>query len=390
VGRRALAAVVAVAAAASVAACGQDAEPRVPGGVLDVYVSAPLHGPSARAGAAVVAGARRALHRHGGRAGGRRVHIVALSSNRPGDPDWDPGTVEANAERAADDPHAIAYVGEMDRGGSAVSVPRTNREGLLQVAPADGLTSLTRRPPGRPRAGPERYYPDKHRTFLRLVPTDLVVAREMVALAAPERRTRVAIVETADFAQHELGTVLEQELRRAGSPPVAGLAVRDDPSAVPDTVQKVVASRPSAVLVAGDPGPVSRPLMRSLAARLPGTRLITSPELAGQRQEGGARAVSGLMPGRVQPAAARRALAAMGDRSSPEATYGYDAMSVVLGAVSAAGGDRPAVVAHALRPRRVTGLTGRYTVVRGGDVERPYLAVVSLDDGATTLRPPPR
>jgi ABC-type branched-subunit amino acid transport system substrate-binding protein len=390
VGRRALAAVVAVAAMASAAGCGQDAEPRVPAGVLDVYVSAPMHGPAAHAGAAVVAGARRALRRRGGHAGGRRIRLIALSSNRPGDPDWDPGTVEANAERAAGDPRAIAYVGEMDRGGSAVSVPRTNRVGLLQVAPADGLTSLTRRPPGRPRAGPERYYPEKHGTFLRLVPTDLVVAREMVALAAPERRTRVAIVETADFAQHELGTVLEQELRRAGSPPVAGLAVRDDPSAVPDTVQKVAAARPQAVLVAGDPGPVAGALLRDLSARLPMARLVTSPELDGVRLPGDTRAVSGVLPARVQPRRARRLLAAIGASDSPEASYGYDAMAVVLRAVAAAGGNRPAVVAHALRPRHTAGLTGRYEVLRGGDVERPALAVVSLDDGATTLRPPPR
>jgi hypothetical protein len=82
-------------------------------------------------------------------------------------------------------------------------------------------------------------------------------------------------------------------------------------------------------------------------------------------------------------------LAAAGDSDSPEGSYGYDAMNIVLGAVAAAGGNRPAVVAHALRPRRGSGLTGRYEVIRGGDVDRPALAVVSLDDGSTFLRPPP-
>jgi hypothetical protein len=65
-------------------------------------------------------------------------------------------------------------------------------------------------------------------------------------------------------------------------------------------------------------------------------------------------------------------------------------MSIVLHAVAAAGGNRPAVVADALRPRRAVGLTGRYEVVRGGDVDRPALAVVSLDDGSMVLRTPPR
>ena len=84
---------------------------------------------------------------------------MTVPSNRPGDQDWDPGTVEANAKRAADDPRTIAYVGELDRGASAVSVPRTNHADLLQVSPLDGLTSLTRRPPGRPRAGPRALLP---------------------------------------------------------------------------------------------------------------------------------------------------------------------------------------------------------------------------------------
>ena len=109
------------------------------------------------------------------------MRLVELSSTRPEDAAWDPGTVEAGAERAVDDPTAIAYLGELDLGGSAVSLPVTNRAGLLQVSPADGLTSLTTAPPGRPRAGPERYYPEERRTFVRLVPTDLQVADAMLA-----------------------------------------------------------------------------------------------------------------------------------------------------------------------------------------------------------------
>ena len=55
---------------------------------------------------------------------------------------WNPGLVAANANRAADDPTAIAYLGELDYGATAVSLPITNHAGLLQVSPGDGLTSL--------------------------------------------------------------------------------------------------------------------------------------------------------------------------------------------------------------------------------------------------------
>src|SRR5690349_14637381 len=106
--------------AVCVAGCGGSAPAKPPGGTLNVYLSLP----------------------------------------KPGDETWDPSTVEANAKRAAADPDAIAYIGELDEGASAISVPVTNDAGILQVSPFDGLTSLTRDEPGTPLTnGPARYYP---------------------------------------------------------------------------------------------------------------------------------------------------------------------------------------------------------------------------------------
>ena len=139
---------------------GGDEPTRIEGDTATVYSSAPRHGASAAAASAVVAGERRALAEAGGRAGGLRIRFRELpaTDDEPDHP-WDPALVSENADTAADDPSAIAYLGELDYGATAVSLPITNDAGLLQVSPGDGLTSLTQRPPGRPRAGPERYYP---------------------------------------------------------------------------------------------------------------------------------------------------------------------------------------------------------------------------------------
>jgi len=149
------------------------------GTVLTVYSSHPTEGPSAATGRAAAAGQRQALADAGARAGRYRVELVELSSSLPGAGNWDPGQVSENAERAARDPHAIAYLGELNLGASAVSVPVTNEAGLLQVSPGDGLASLTEEPP-RSAAGPERYFPSGRRSFLRLVPDDLVQATLLV------------------------------------------------------------------------------------------------------------------------------------------------------------------------------------------------------------------
>jgi len=384
----ALCAAALAAASLAAAGCGGDEARKAPRGTLNVYVSAPAHGPGAPAGRAVVAGARLAAQDAAGRAGGRGVRVVPLASTRPGDRDWDPGTVEANAKRAADDPRSIAYVGELDRGASAVSVPRTNQEGLLQVAPMDGLTSLTRTPPGRPRAGPERYYPGERRTFLRLVPTDARLADAMIALGRPAPGRRTALVDTPDFATRELGAVLDARVRRRGVVPVAHEVLKDDPEAVADAVRELALTRPDVVLVSGEPGPVARTLLRELARQLPRATVVTSPAMATTAGEGsGAIAVTSLLPASAQGPAGRRVLRRLGPSGRVEALYGYDAMEAVLAAVRQGGGDRRAVARAALRPALRRGSTGRFYVVRGGDVVRDRIALVPLDGGSPRVRP---
>src|SRR4051812_49993581 len=167
-------------AAALLAGCGGGHETtsrRTPDGPLTVYVSVPRQGVERGAGKAVAAGARQALADARRRAGGREVRLAQLDAATPQGSSWDPAAVEANAKRAADDPTTIAYIGELDEGGSAVSVPVTNKAGVLQVSPLDGFTTLTREQPGAPPGtGPARYYPDGKRTFLRLVPIHLAQA----------------------------------------------------------------------------------------------------------------------------------------------------------------------------------------------------------------------
>ncbi len=364
------------------------------GDTLTVYASAPAHGASAAAGTAAVAGARRALRDSGGRAGGRRVRLVPLSSTRPGDAAWDPGTVEAGAERATDDPTSIAYLGELDGGASAVSLPVTNRGGLLQVSPADGLTSLTATPPGRPRAGPERYYPKGRRSFVRLVPSDLEVADAMLALARGTGARRVAIVHTEGFAERELAGMLAIRLRRREEPPVLLEPVRGDEDAAASLVEDLTAERAEAILFAGVDGEEARALLAALAAGAAGVPVVGSPGLADagalRSTPSSTSAVTGVLPPRAQPPRGRRLLRSLArgrpQAGRPESLYGYDAMRLVLDAVDAAGPDRRGVVRAALEPRPRSGATGRYAVLRNGAVRGRPLALVELNGTGPVLR----
>src|SRR5689334_15126694 len=177
------------------AGCGSSGDERAPGATLTVYMSLPRHGVSARMATDVAAGARLALADAGSHAAGKHVRIVALDSSKPGGETWDPSLVEANAKQAANDKTTIAYIGELDTGASAISIPVTNDKDILQVSPADGLTSLTRDEPGATLlTSPDRYYPSGRRTFIRLVPNDFAQAATLVDWAHTRGAGRIALV----------------------------------------------------------------------------------------------------------------------------------------------------------------------------------------------------
>lgn len=369
------------------AGCGSgsaDENTRVRGDTLTIYMSAPAHGLSAVGGEAAVAGARRALADAHGRARGRTVRLVVLPSTRPGDDYWDPGTVKANAERAIDDPTAIGYLGELDLGGSAVSLPVTSRAGLLQVSPADGLRSLTAAPPGRPRGGPERYYPEDRRTFVRLVPNDLEVAEAMLAAAERAGARRTAILHTEGVAERELAAMLAYRGRGGGAGIVAAEVLRDDADAAAQVVEELVAQRPDAVLLAGTPGPATAPALRALAQRLPDVAVICSPPMARARPAARPEAAAVVTPLGPPAASARRArslLASLerGDQVvGPETLRGHEAVRLLLDAIESGGPDRLAVARAALEPRERRSLLGRYRVRSTGDVEGLPLVVTGL------------
>ena len=334
---------------------GNGDEPsRVEGDTATVYSSAPRHGASAAGASAVLAGERRALAEAGGRAGGLRIRLRELpaTDDEPDHP-WDPALVSENADRAADDPSAIAYLGELDYGASAVSLPITNNAGLLQVSPGDGLTSLTQRPPGRPRAGPERYYPTDKRSFVRIGPTDLREAEYLLERVRAAGAERIAVVFDRDIYGRELAAQLVARARRDGLEPVASEEYRGQVDEILDIARRLGEARPDAVIHAGIAGRGTGRLLGEIDAQLPTARLFaTSGILAGQRSL-------------ALPAGPAR-IEAIGPAMSLERA-GYEAMRLVLDAVDEGRRDRRRVIAAARRiaPRAAN---SRLAIYRpGGD-----------------------
>src|SRR3954462_5719063 len=365
-------------AAVLLAGCGGGHEAtsqRTPNGPLTVYLRGPRHGIEARAGEAVAGGARQALADAHGKVGSRQIRLTQLDAATPQGSSWDPAAVETNAKRAAEDPATIAYIGELDEGGSAVSVPVTNKVGVLQVSPLDGLTTLTREQPGAPPGtGPARYYPNGKRTFLRLVPIDFAQATALVACARDRGVRRLAVVQDDEVLGRVLGQQIATAADRAGLPVTEVAEPHDDPATFAEFAKKIAAKRPDGILYTGIGDANAGQLLTTLRRAVPGAQLFASSALvaASPRPTGlpDVELLSPLLPPRNYRPRARRVLH-HGGHDGVAPVYGYESMRVVLDAIAAAGPeahDRAVVAREALTPRVRSSVIGSYRVVPGGDI----------------------
>lgn len=385
-----------VCACFGMAGCMGGDEPEtthVKGDVLTIYSSLPKRGPTAEVAAAVAAGERLALDEAGRRVADRKVRLKQLDATDPEHPLWSPAAISANADLAAKDPTAIAYLGELGFGATAVSLPLTNEAGLLQVSPTDSLTSLTRTPPGRPRAGPDRYYPTDVRTFVRLVPDDLLQAETLLERIRATRAQRLAVVFDNDIYGRELGAELIARARRDGPEPVVAVEYDGDVETIPDKVDEIAAADPDAVVYAGVAGLGLEPLLSDVDQKLPDVPLYTTAGVLVRDPDRPipvapltVEALTPIPPASRMPREGRRILREIARRDGreaarPEALYGYEAMRLVLDAIRRGGPDRRAVVDAALKIRVRNSVIGRYGIRATGDVDSDAFAVYDLQGG---------
>jgi branched-chain amino acid transport system substrate-binding protein len=351
-----------VLCAVALAGCGSRSESStIHGRTLTIYSSLPLQGVSAAAARSVAAGQSFALSEAGARAAHRRVRLVRLESTKPGGHIWDPGLVSANVKRAVGDPSSVAYLGELDYGGSAVSVPVTNDNEIVQVSPGDSLASLTSVPPGRPQAGPARYYPTDERNFVRLGTSDLLLADVLLAQAREAGARRLAVVFDGQIYGRELAAELVARAREEGPTPVASEELHGAPTGMPGLVKDLAGDRPDALIYAGVAGPLTGPLFAALASGLhdvpvfgsSGVLARTAPlPIAPARVE----AVATVPPPSELSTASRRLLRRIARhaglrRVGAEALNGYESVRVVLSAVDRAGTSRRGIVHSAMKHR---------------------------------------
>ena len=386
------------AALLGVAGCGGVAVSDVAeatGGQLTIYSSLPLQGRSAAISEQIVDGEKLALHDAGGRAGLFKINYDSLDDSSPTSGEWNPGVTETDAKVAAQDTSTIAYLGDLDSGATAVSLPFMNGAGILQISPGSPYVGLT----SSFEAGqdePARYYPSGKRTFVRLPPGDIAQAEAQVQLMRSLNVRKLYVLDDQDPFEEPLASIVVNYAERAG----IVVAAHDSLSTVVGAVftgevEKIVESHAQAVFLAGGEGAGDAALWRDLYRAEPSLLLLGSSGMAGEAftsQIGAAGAntylTTPVLPSRLYPPSAQRVLsdyrATFGVEGGPYALYGYEAMTVVLDAIrssGARGNDRQTVIDRVFETRNRNSVLGRYSVEPDGETTLPQYGVDRVTGG---------
>jgi branched-chain amino acid transport system substrate-binding protein len=367
---------------------------------LTVYSGLPLQGPSAAVSRQIVGGEKLALADAGGRVGSLIVSYASLDDSNPTSGAWDPGVTAANAKAVAQDPTTIAYLGDYNSGATAISLPLVNAAGILQVSPASPYAGLT----SSLDAGqdePERFYPTGKRTFGRVAPSDSVQAAAQVALLRREGVRRLYVLADQDPFDAPLAQIVTGDAQRAA----IAVPGQDTIAIVPGSsftweVAKIAASGAEAVFVSATASSEAAQLFRALHTADPRLRLLASSTMLNSlftSNLGAAEAATSVgspaLPTHLYPASAQRVLADYlrrfgGAPPGPYVLYGYEAMSVVLAAIRAAGDhgdDRQAVIDKLFATHDRNSVLGVYSMQSSGETTLSTYAIDRVAHGAAVF-----
>jgi branched-chain amino acid transport system substrate-binding protein len=355
--RRALNVCVGFAAVMSIAAgCTTASSVTVEGNTLTLYASASPAAANTQAAADVLAAEQLAFNQAGSKLGKLTLRFVKLGGAKASD----------NARSAIEDTSSIAYLGELDPGLSADSLGITNAQDLLQVTPTDTAAALTQVTPSVPDS-PNRYYESLSnygRTFARVVPTTSLEAKAQLQEMQAQHVSKLYV--SSDGSQY--GRAIAQAVRTDA--PTSSITVAPSSSGA-EAIFYGATSANAAVRV-----------FNAAASSNPAVKLFGPSALDGLALAAGlspaARHVyissPGFMTKDLNATATSEFLKPFEDAyhrvPSPQAIFGYEAMSAIVSVLKKAGAsatDRATVVQDFFAIKNRDSVLGTYSINANGD-----------------------
>ena len=374
-----LALAAALAACLLAAGCGTDSQPAPlpttapsPLPLRTLYVQAPLRGPAADQGRAMVDAVRLVVDQHSGVAGKVRVRVRVLDDAGSAPSATEPARCAANAARAAADPTALAVIGTYELACSKRALAVLQPAGLWLVSPVNAADAL----PGA----------------LRLAPSESDEGAAAVQIAGQLQATRVAVIRQRAGSQTSFADALVSAAPTARIGPVLELDASDAP---PKTlVEDLQDAQIQLVALAGSPGTWATDFLDALGALPDGARpAVVAPETfdtlgfidGASAAAEGVRVLSRLVPAEQLGGGARSFASAYADlhgQPPPVATYAADAAEAVFAAIGSGDGSRSQIASALGSLPAHDALLGRWAATPAGGITPRRLAALIVDGGA--------
>lgn len=283
-------------------------------------------------------------------------------------------TESSNAERAAADKDAVAYLGPFYSSAARESIPILNAVGLLMVSPSNTANDLTTGPAAA------SYYPTGVRTYARVVTRDakqgLFAAEWAAALGA---KSVALVADGSDYGQ-SVADAFEQGAEVQGITVASRTDIDAEKMDVEDMVKTLAAEKSDLIFYGGIPYgsvflliPALRKAGVSAPIMGPDSLLVSDfAEYLWESAGDGLYSMIASAPEAELPPAGQQFLADYKARfqSSPNdyGIYGYEAASVVLNAIDqVCAPDRKAIVDAVLGTRNYAGVLGTWSFDENGD-----------------------
>jgi len=385
------------------AACGDDDgdSGEAAGKDLTVYSSLPLQGAAREQSQDIFKGEKLALDQVGGKVGEFKISLKSLDDATAQAGTWTPEQTAANAREAQADESTIAYIGEFNSGASAISLPLLNEAGIPQISPATIATGLTTTGPGADQGEPDKYYPTGERTYVRVVPRDVVQGAALATLMQDGGCKQAFIINDAEVYGEGLAASVEASAKEIGLKVIGNEAIEKTSPNFRALAQKINSAKADCVVYTGITANNAVQLFKDLAAALPGAQLFgssgvaeeafTDPEKGGIPPDVAKRVVitAATLPRDRYPPAGQKFFAdferAYGEKDPATfAIYGYESMALLLDAIERAGAkgnDRDAVLKELFATKGRKSVLGTYDIDENGDTSLTITGANRIENG---------
>jgi branched-chain amino acid transport system substrate-binding protein len=371
------------------------------GGTVNVYSSLPLQGASRPQTTAMVDGIKLALDQAGGKAGETTIKYTSLDDSTAQAGSWTPEAVGANARKVAGDDAAIAYIGEFNSGGSAVSIPILNEVPIAQISPANTAVGLTSDEPGADKGEPDKYYPTGERHYLRIVPKDTIQGAALATVMKKDGCKTVYILNDKEVYGAGLSRNIESSAKAQGLEVAGNEGIDPKAPNFRSQASTIEGAGADCFVFSGITANGAVQLYKDVAAAVPDAKLYGPDGVAesgfADPKEGGIPAdvasrvkvtVATLSPDEYPPEGQKffdDFSAKYGEQNpDPYAIYGYEAMKLVMDTCKELGpdcSDRQAMIDALFATKGRESVLGTYDIDENGDTTLTDYGVYSIDGG---------